>query len=160
MSDFCKCGGYLGSGGIDSYSGRYCRCANPIADNTVGYTSSKFTLFDAKPSDWTCPNCNHQSPSNTFEIIEALQSQLADYKAAVEVLVEMGRFYEDESHWSKGYQSGKQYSEIARRDNIECLDDHFTGNIRRSYVIGGKHARQALNSEAVKKVLEGKSNDQ
>ncbi len=33
---YCQCGGYLGSGGVDGYSGRWCSCASPIATNVVG----------------------------------------------------------------------------------------------------------------------------
>ena len=33
-------------------------------------------IYNAKESDWTCPNCEHQSPANTFEIIEKLEEKL------------------------------------------------------------------------------------
>ena len=41
---YCKCGGYLGSGGVDGYSGRWCRCVNPVANTPVAFSSNKISL--------------------------------------------------------------------------------------------------------------------
>lgn len=40
---YCICGGYLGSGGVDSYSGRWCRCINPKLA-PLGMTTSEFII--------------------------------------------------------------------------------------------------------------------
>ncbi len=44
MSNYCQCGGYLGSGGVDSYSGRWCRCANPKMATGYSFSSSKIVM--------------------------------------------------------------------------------------------------------------------
>jgi len=41
---YCKCGGYLGSGGIDGYAGRWCQCANPTKQYIPTITSTEITL--------------------------------------------------------------------------------------------------------------------
>lgn len=42
---YCVCGGYLGSGGIDSYAGRWCKCANPKLLDSISMTSNSFTFI-------------------------------------------------------------------------------------------------------------------
>lgn len=37
---FCICGGYLGSGGVHSYSGRWCRCERPVLSDQTTISSS------------------------------------------------------------------------------------------------------------------------
>ena len=47
MNGYCKCGGYLGSGGVDGYAGRWCNCANPVlADLTTIVSGDTITLYD------------------------------------------------------------------------------------------------------------------
>lgn len=41
-------------------------------------------IYKAKPIDWTCPNCGHESPSRTFPIIEKLEKQNEILREAVE----------------------------------------------------------------------------
>lgn len=41
---FCICGGYLGTGGVDAYSGRWCRCTNPIVAVVPLQTSTNLTI--------------------------------------------------------------------------------------------------------------------
>jgi Ca2+-binding EF-hand superfamily protein len=36
------------------------------------------TYDDIQEEDWTCPNCNHQSPSRAFEIFDLAQEGLID----------------------------------------------------------------------------------
>ena len=40
----CQCGGYLGSGGVDGYAGRWCRCLNPTMSNGLTFTSSQVVI--------------------------------------------------------------------------------------------------------------------
>lgn len=65
---YCVCGGYLGSGGVDSYSGRWCRCANPkIAPMSI--TTSEFILPTYK---------DYYEPSEEQKRIDDLETLLRD----------------------------------------------------------------------------------
>ena len=46
---YCKCGGYLGSGGVDGYAGRWCKCSNPVLTTTGTSTS---TTIGVNAWDW------------------------------------------------------------------------------------------------------------
>ncbi|GAG27449.1 unnamed protein product [marine sediment metagenome] len=55
---YCKCGGYLGSGGVDGYAGRWCQCANPVMDDTQTVSSGQVTLT------CTCSGCKELEAEN------------------------------------------------------------------------------------------------
>lgn len=56
---------------------------------TIGINSSfyskedkeSFTEEDCTPYDWTCPNCDHQSPIRTFEILERQNEEIKRLKS-------------------------------------------------------------------------------
>lgn len=53
---YCQCGGYLGSGGVDGYAGRWCRCANPKLLDAPAMTSNSFTLIVPTYQDYYEPS--------------------------------------------------------------------------------------------------------
>lgn len=84
---------------------------------------------DCKPGDWTCPNCGHESPTRTFEILEKQQKELKSLRKENTVMREALEFYADMDNWKSGF-SLKQ-SDYKPTETEQLFR-------------GGKRARQAL----------------
>jgi len=40
MNNHCECGGFLGTGSVDGYGGRWCKCVNPKPTNNATITTT------------------------------------------------------------------------------------------------------------------------
>ena len=108
MSNYCKCGGYLGSGGIDGYAGRWCQCVNPEVDNRPVVTTTEIHLDfdDINLAPETMPLHPHQKEA----MIEAEQANEAimdynegDGKLDLENLEMRNKAVSDS--WNKTFES-------------------------------------------------------
>lgn len=50
MSSYCRCGGYIGNGGVEGFAGKWCKCINPIRSNIGIFVSDEIKL-DSKHID-------------------------------------------------------------------------------------------------------------
>jgi hypothetical protein len=113
---YCQCGGFLGSGGWDGYSGRWCRCASP--KQVLGHSYATGALITG-----------HYISTEELQSIELLRTRLA---SAEEALL----FYVDSRSWKYSHNQGGPacYGLISTVDREEIDSDKTT--------IGGKRARE------------------
>lgn len=78
---YCVCGGYLGSGGVDSYSGRWCRCATTKQVNNLSITTTSVSLQ---------PLCVKVDPT---------QTEIDELKEQIKTLVSYMRTKIDQADW-------------------------------------------------------------
>lgn len=72
---FCKCGGYLGSGGSDMYGGRWCKCQTPEVQDSCDIVGTTFVVASPKPeSDF--PGIKEQ----LVDQVDALKAELIKCK--------------------------------------------------------------------------------
>jgi hypothetical protein len=98
---YCRCGGYLGSGGVDSYAGRWCNCDNPLVDQVGTIASSGYVVLKKHiPGDplVTINPYTEKTESVTMEEILPILKEVAQFgvyedpEDAYCVFCELGRF--------------------------------------------------------------------
>lgn len=116
-------------------------------------------IYRAKPIDWTCPNCGHESPSRTFPIIEKLEKQNEILREAVEFYANRDNYTITDASLGEPIfattikDDHERYLSIGLKDAghptreffkaIREEDKPFTFNNNRSWH-AGKRAREAL----------------
>ncbi len=94
---YCKCGGYLGSGGVDGYAGRWCKCATPVQNNSEVMSKDecnhKYTDYNSE--ELHCFECGR-----TWQISDILDGLIAG--KPLEELT-----YTIEGVWPLTYTKGK-----------------------------------------------------
>jgi len=111
-------------------------------------------MEEADTKDWTCPNCGHQSPTRTFDILEQMQAKLdaveQHHHNAMNLAMDMFNvqkaklvraekvidYYADPSNWFEGSQF--------HDDQIHCEDtEPANGELASKYrdYVAGKKAR-------------------
>lgn len=82
---YCECGGWLGSGGIDGYSGRYCRCASPRMATSLVSTGVDLSVMFNK--DVTIQDLRKEVTSRDARIAELEKVNNDLVKKNVSILV-------------------------------------------------------------------------
>lgn len=123
--------------------------------------SETFDIEYCKPNDWTCPNCGHESPIRTFEILERQQKkidELENYRTInTEINKGMGGAIEDFTQRICDLQQKLQAAEERERILREAVEYYkwaTIGDLEENDMVqlrekpniwaNGKRARQAL----------------
>lgn len=125
-------------------------------------TPADILIEEASVEDWTCPNCGHQSPTRTFDILEQMQARMEQMQARMDHMAQhhhnamnlaMDMFNVQKAKLDRAEKVIDYYANPDNwHDGSQCHNDQIdpedtepaNGELSRPYTdyVAGKKARQ------------------